>query len=122
MAQQSNVGQEIGSAWAAHREGNQDEALKGFDQAISRQPDSVDAHYGRGLALRKLGKDNEALESFQKALQLAQDALAALRKVAETSGQLGGGNDLGSTEDDRYMMLIRMLKQRIAEMGTTAQA
>lgn len=117
MAQQSNVSQEIGNAWAAHREGKQDEALRGFEQVINRQPDSVDAHYGMGLVLRKLGKDNEALQSFERGLELAQDALAALRKVAETSGQVGGGNDLGSTDDDRYMMLIRMLKQRVTEMG-----
>lgn len=119
MAQQSNIAQEIGSAWAAHREGNQEQALKGFEQAISRQPDSVDAHYGMGLVLRKLNKDDAALQSFQKALELAQEALSALRRVAEAGGQAGTGNDLGSTEDDRYMMLIRMLKQRVVEMGGT---
>ncbi len=120
MMSQSNVGQDIGNAWAAHRSGDQQSAIDGFERTLSRQPDSVDAHYGKGLALRKLGRNDDAIQSFQTALELAQAALIAVRKVSDTSGNLNTSNELGSTDDDRYMMLIRMLKQRLEELGSTA--
>lgn len=116
---QSNVRQDIGNAWAAHRSGDQQAAIDGFDRALSRQPESVDAHYGKGLTLRKLERNDEALQCFQSALELAEEALSAARRVSETSGNLNSTNDLGSTDDDRYMMLVRMLKQRLTEMGAT---
>lgn len=45
------------------------DAVKAFDRAIALKPDSLDAHYGKGLAL--LGNDYPAaLRSFDRAIQL----------------------------------------------------
>jgi len=51
-------------------EGNFDEALSYFDQAIVMQPNNPDLLNKKGVALRALGRYNEALECFNKSLQL----------------------------------------------------
>lgn len=122
MEQKNTVKQQIGQAWAYHREGRNDQAIAEFETVLNQQPDSVDAHYGMGLALRAEDRNQQAVESFQKALELAQRTLNALRSVSEAEGQAGRTNDLGSTDDDRYMMLIRMIKQRLAELGISEPA
>jgi tetratricopeptide (TPR) repeat protein/S1-C subfamily serine protease len=51
------------------RLGKDTDAVKAFDRAIALKPDSLDAHYGKGLAL--LGNDNTAaIGSFDRAIQL----------------------------------------------------
>jgi len=56
-----------------------------------------------------------SLEAFQHALDLAQAALDAV----DTSSVVDGhrtGNDLDTYEDDRFLMLQRMIQQRLAEL------
>jgi len=60
------------------------------------------------LAFRAAGDNASAKSSFETALRITERELAAIRK--------GERNDLSTTRDDRYMMLIRMLGQRIAEV------
>ncbi len=115
-----NVNQQIGNAWKLHREGENSTAISEFRKVMDHAPDSVDAHYGLGLALRADGDESGSAEAFQKAYQLCTDALIAVRKVSGSEG--GIGNNLGSTEDDRYMMLTRMLQQRLVEMGIEVDA
>jgi len=45
-------------------------ALRQFDQALRRQPDSADAHSNRGVALYLLGRLEESQSEFERALQL----------------------------------------------------
>lgn len=120
MAQQLNIGQQVGAAWAAHREGDNTTAEQAFEKAIKMQPDSVDAHYGLGLVLRAQGRNDQAIDEFQTALRLAKEALEAVRTIGEAKGNISTTNDIGSTDDDRYMMLSRMITQRLSEMGVEA--
>jgi len=112
--QGSQVETHIGDAWNHLREGRQSEAISGFEKVLTQIPNNVDAHYGLGLALRANGQEAQAVESFQKGLDHANAMLEAIRS------QVGSENSLETTEDDRYMMLTRMLKQRLAELGASA--
>ena len=51
-------------------DGNCEDALSYFDQAIVIQPNNPDLLNKKGVALRGLGRYNEALECFNKSLQL----------------------------------------------------
>lgn len=114
MSQMSTVGSQIGNAWGSLRQGNHNEALTAFETILKDAPRNVDAYYGLGLAQMKAGQESKAIETFQKALETAQELLQAIR------GQMGGTdsqNSIETTEDDRYMMLTRMIRQRLMEMG-----
>lgn len=51
-------------------DGNFDEALSYFDQAIVLYPNNPDLLNKKGIALRGLGRYDEALECFNRSLQL----------------------------------------------------
>lgn len=109
MSQIANHAQ-IGDAWALHREGSNSEAVRAFQDALKTAPNDVDAYYGLGLAQRASRDYEMALKSFQTALDLAKQTLEQLRKES------GQENQLATTNDDRYLMLIRMIGQRIEEV------
>lgn len=114
---------QIGAAWQQHRAKNSRAAAEGFQQVLSeldRMPDAeekshhlVDALYGLGLAERAQGSTPKAAEAFKKALEASKTNLNALRSAENT-------NNLDTEEDDRFAMLIVMIKQRLSEMGITA--
>ena len=108
--------EKIGRAWRLHRDGDNGGALRLFEEVVSTSPDSVDAHYGMGLAHKASGDNSAAAASFQRALTVTEQALAAVQATAQAEGQ-HGANDLETNIDDRYMMLTRMLKQRIEDVG-----
>jgi len=99
----------IGNGWESFRKGDPKSALETFRKVLNDDNDNVDAHYGVGLALRASNDKTNAKSSFETALRIAERELAAIRKGERA-------NDLTTTRDDRYMMLIRMLGQRIAEV------
>jgi Tfp pilus assembly protein PilF len=104
----------LNSAWDMIRNGNYEGAITKINEILNESPDDIDAHYGLGLAQRNLGQEAEAIESFQKALAISVARLAEIREqygVDETS------SSLETTEDDRHMMLQRMLSQRLTELG-----
>jgi Flp pilus assembly protein TadD len=51
-------------------DGQFEEALSHFEQALILQPNNPDVLNKKGVALRGLGRYNEALECFNKSLQL----------------------------------------------------
>lgn len=106
----------IGRAWRLHREGNNRTAIEEFEKILRTTPNDVDTHYGLGLALRADGQNAAAIESFTKAMELSQRAYDASRQLSEAEGH-HGSNDLETTEDDRFMMLHRMIGQRLRELG-----
>lgn len=106
----------IGEAWRLHRDGSNDKAISIFREIIQKAPDNVDAHYGLGLAHKASGDVASAADAFQKALDLAETAFNAVQTASTVDGH-HGKNDLDSNEDDRYMMLTRMLKQRLEDVG-----
>lgn len=108
--------EKIGRAWRLHRDGDNPGALRLFKEVIASSPESVDAHYGMGLAYKANGDMTAAAASFQQALSVTEQALSAVQVTSHAEGQ-HGANDLETSFDDRYMMLTRMLKQRIEDVG-----
>lgn len=99
----------IGDAWELHRKGDHAAARQLFEDVLHRDAESVDAHYGLGLVKRASGDKPGARTSFERSQTLAQSMLDSLRAGRDS-------NDLSTTKDDRYMMLLRMIEQRIAEV------
>ncbi len=108
--------EKIGRAWRMHRDGDNRGALQLYEEVIAASPESVDAHYGMGLAHKANGDMAAAADSFGQALSVTEQALSAVRMTSHAEGQ-HGANDLETNIDDRYMMLTRMLKQRIGDVG-----
>jgi Tfp pilus assembly protein PilF len=92
---------QVGDAWDLHRRGNHSEALTAFQRVVEAAPNHIDAHFGLGLTQRALGENSAAATTFQNALRLAEAEKAA---------------DDGS-RFDRLSITVRMLKQRLAEVG-----
>ena len=111
--------EKIGQAWRLHRDGDDRGAIEMFNSIVEANPANVDAHYGLGLAYKALGDNSAAAAAFRKALDNTEQALAAVQTASHVEGQLGD-NDLDSNVDDRYMMLTRMLNQRLEDVGAAS--
>lgn len=105
---------QIGDAWQALRQGRHSEAVSSFEALARSNPDDLDAQYGLGLAYRAAGRHEAALSIFQATLDAAQARYDQLRAEA------GRDNLLNTNVDDRLMMLVRMLSQRIDEVKRLA--
>ncbi|MCB9454600.1 MAG: tetratricopeptide repeat protein [Anaerolineaceae bacterium] len=107
----------ISQAWNLYRQGQPDTAIVEFERILSADRDNVDALYGIGLAQRAAGQYEAAVKSFETALQLvkaiSEKQTATRREVY--GDKLATQNDPSTPEDDRYMMLVRMLTQRVTE-------
>ena len=108
--------EKIGRAWRLHRDGDSRGAIDMFSSIIEASPANVDAHYGLGLAHKTLGENDAAAAAFKTALDNTEQALTAVQKTS----QVEGDNDLDSNADDRYMMLTRMLNQRLEDVGAAS--
>jgi tetratricopeptide (TPR) repeat protein len=104
----------ISAGWTAHRSGQHDEALTQFESALSLDNENIDAYYGIGLAERARGRLAEAAAAFEKSLQLTRDKLAMAQPETGLSA-------VDVPDVDRYMMLIRMIGQRIEEVKALAR-
>ena len=114
MSQESEVAIALRNSWDMIRHGNYEDAISTLNDIINEVPNYVDAYYGLGLARRNLGQEAQAIEAFQRALEISQELLSEIRS------QYGGDDttsSLETTEDDRYMMLQRMIGQRLNELG-----
>ena len=111
--------EKIGQAWRLHRDGDSRGAIEMFNSLVAANPANVDAHYGLGLAHKALGDNQAAAAAFQQALDNTEQALAAVQTASHVEGHLGD-NDLDSNFDDRYMMLTRMLNQRLEDVGAAS--
>ena len=98
MAKNQDFAEQLGRAWALHRQGQNDAAVKEFDALLQLSADNMDALYGRGLAERGVGQIEAARASFEKCLGRINVAL-------ETS-----------PDEDRYQMLQKMTSQRLSEL------
>ncbi len=106
----------IGEAWRLHRNGDNEGAERIFREILDKAPKHLDALYGLGLVRRANGNIAGAEEAFQSALQLAKDAYNAVDTASVVDGHRNG-NDLNTYEDDRFLMLQRMIQQRIDELN-----
>jgi tetratricopeptide (TPR) repeat protein len=124
MAQE--VAARIGEAWQMHREGRSEDAVVEFERIIRDNPDNVDAYYGLGLAQRSTNRHSAAKSSFEQALILIDKAEAARRTNAAAEGRhddAAGWNDERDTSFDHFLMMKRMIGQRLnevsAQLGTS---
>lgn len=115
---------QIGRAWGYLREGQPDTAVKEFEKILQQEPDNIDANYGMGLATRATGNYPAAIKYFEHGLKIVDKNDSAGRIAREAAA-----NDFqterikpNTAEDDRYMMLTRMLKQRLDETNTLLPA
>jgi hypothetical protein len=86
----------VGQAWSQHYQGQNDNALKMFQDLVDKWPDHIDANYGLGLTLRSLGQKDKSGEIFRKTKQLVEAAM-------HSQGQ----------ETARFQMLSRMIDQQL---------
>jgi tetratricopeptide (TPR) repeat protein len=84
-------------------------AIESFDQALGREPDSVEALLGRGNALYALERYDEALAAYDRAAERAPDrpapqmarsnALVALGRAEEAAAAFARAMDLRHRPD-----------------------
>ena len=98
MAKNQEYAEQLGRAWALHRKGQNDDAIREFSGLLELSANNMDALYGLGLAQRSAGKLEAAQDSFAKC---AAQVSAALQE---------------HPKEDRYQMLTRMVKQRLDEL------
>lgn len=98
MSQNENAAK-VGAAWALHRQGNNDAAIREFNNLARQEDNAYDALYGLGLSQRAAGMKDAALRSFQDALAIIN------RKLMENPGE------------DHFEIMQRMTSQRIAELS-----
>jgi tetratricopeptide (TPR) repeat protein len=117
------VAAQIGQAWRLQREGQNDSAIKEFEKILKQEPDNIDANYGMGLAQRAAGRQQAALEHFQHALDIVdqRDSAGRIAREAAASDFQTERIKPNTAEDDRYMMLTRMLKQRLSETNAATR-
>jgi tetratricopeptide (TPR) repeat protein len=111
----------LGQAWELHRNAQSEEAVATFKTLLAQDANDIEANYGISLALKASGNKEGAIEHMKVARESAIKALRDLRKQAEIDGQ-HIANNLNTTLDDRYMMLVRMTLQRLRELGVDVKA
>lgn len=105
----------VSNAWRYQRENQATTAVPEFEKILKQDADNIDALYGLGLALRDTGKTDSAITKFQRVLELVEAAALASRPASTGEEEHRKPN---TPDDDRYMMLGRMTKQRLAELKT----
>jgi Flp pilus assembly protein TadD len=104
MEERNELNKQVGAAWSAFREGQNANAIKGFEQVLAQDRDHVDALFGLGLVLRASGDINGARTHWERALEIAHRDLEAL-------------GDVRTIQHERLFMSTTMLKQRLAEIS-----
>ena len=107
-----NTGDLMGQAWNYQREGKFDNALNSFEKAVKASPQDIDAVYGLGLAQKSTGRKTEAIKSFNQALELIEAHQKTLVHEENADHEY-----IRTPEEDRFVMLARMVNQRLAELG-----
>lgn len=98
MAKNQEYAEQLGRAWALHRQGQNDAAAGEFSALLQSSANNMDALYGLGLSQRSAGQIQAAQSSFEKCLAQVEGALAE------------------HPEEDRYQMLQKMTSQRLGEL------
>ncbi len=103
----------VSNAWRYQREHQAPTAVTEFQKILKQDENNIDALYGLGLALRDSGNTEGAITNFQHCLELVEAAAIARRPTTTGEEEHRAAN---TPDDDRYMMLARMLKQRLSEL------
>ena len=89
----------VGEAWTKHYHGQNDDAIRQFEEILQRWPEHIDANYGLALSLKYAGQKEKSAAAFQKTKALIEALRAATTEDAE---------------HPRYQMLERMCDQNVA--------
>jgi tetratricopeptide (TPR) repeat protein len=103
----------VSNAWRYQREHQASTAVTEFEKILKQDANNIDALYGYSLALRDSGNKESAITHFQQVLELVESAALERRPTSTSEDEIRVPN---SAEDDRYMMLARMIKQRLSEL------
>ncbi len=103
----------ISHAWRHQREHQPKLAIPEYEKILQQDSDNIDGLYGLGLALRDSGNIEGAITNFQRCLKLVEAAALARRPAITGEEEHRVAN---TPDDDRYMMLSRMLNQRLSEL------
>ena len=95
---QDQFAAQLGQAWGALRQGQNADAIRGFEQILKSDSSHLDALYGLAMSQAEQGQKDSARTTFEKCLELTRAALAA------------------KPGTDRFELLIRMIQQRIHEL------
>jgi tetratricopeptide (TPR) repeat protein len=119
MANTSETSELVSQAWNRQRQGNPDAAITEFQRIVQQHPKDIDANYGLALAQKAVGQTEAAIKTFKNTLELIEDS----RNIYESTRERTGEQDnIKTPEDDRYMMLSRMVRQRLAELEKLAKS
>jgi predicted TPR repeat methyltransferase len=97
--EQDAYGAQLGQAWGLLRQGSASAAADGFGQILKAAPEHLDALFGLGLSQKVAGQSSSAQSNFEKCLELVR----AGRKA--------------EPNNDRFLMLERIVQQRIKEIS-----
>jgi Tfp pilus assembly protein PilF len=98
MAKNQEFAEQLGRAWALHRQGQNDAAIHEFSGMLQTSANNVDALYGLALSQRSGGQLEAAQLTFERCLAQVVEAIQA------------------HPSEDRYQMLLKMTQQRVDEM------
>ncbi len=73
--------------------GDQDKALAAFDRALELTPESIDAHFGRGVTLHRLKHFEDSAAEYEFVVRAQPDNPAAWMHLGIACGELGRGPD-----------------------------
>ncbi len=116
---QNSLSDAISHAWNHQREGHPDAAIGEFQKILQQNPRDIDANYGLGIAQKALGQTDAAIKTFKNTLELIAESKKAYDSTRNQSGEL---DTIKTPEDDRFMMLNRMVQQRLSELGKQTSA
>jgi tetratricopeptide (TPR) repeat protein len=80
-------------AAALDQKGQSDEAIRQFQEIVSREPDQAQAQNNLGAALYKKGRIDEAIHHLQQAIRLKPDYADARRNLATALADKGQGDE-----------------------------
>ena len=98
MAKNQENAEQLGRAWALHRKGQNEDAIREFSALLRQSALHIDALYGLALSQRSAGHTEAAQESFTTCLTQIESAL------------------VDHPNEDRYEMLQKMTRQRLDEL------
>jgi protein O-GlcNAc transferase len=91
-----SAGQLLEQGMALEQQGQIEEALRCYDQAVSLMPELARAHFNRGTILLDRGDTQQALEAFSKAVRYKPDSAGAHFNLGATHARLDQHEAAGS--------------------------
>ena len=114
MANSNDVVEQVSQAWQQLRAGKPDAAVTEFEKLVQQNPRDIDSHYGLGLSQKAAGQAEASRKTFKTALELIDES----KKTYDATRDPQQDNEnVRTPEDDRFLMLSRMVSQRLAELS-----